>query len=210
MHAQLPNLPRRRRRKFPPLERMYQVSESHCGPAVLQILLARLGVEASQEQLTELADARDTIESHGTRIDQLALALRRLNAGARFWYKDHATVEELTAVVSHHHYPAGVEWQGLFEDREEDEDEEGDYGHYSIVTRIDRRRGLVHILDPYKDFYRQDRIFALSWFAGRWWDTNEVIDPETGQPQVVEDYHVNFVVTPKQARFPASLGMRRI
>jgi ABC-type bacteriocin/lantibiotic exporter with double-glycine peptidase domain len=189
---------------------MYQVSESHCGPAVLQILLARLGVEVSQEQLTELGGARDTIEDQGTRIDQLALAVRRLGLPARFWYKDHAAMEELTTVVSHHRYPAGVEWQGLFEDREEDEDENGDYGHYSIVTSIDRRKGLVHILDPYKDFYRQDRVFALSWFADRWWDTNEVIEPATGRSHIVEDYHVMFVVTPKQARFPASLGMHSI
>ncbi|HEX9115138.1 MAG TPA: cysteine peptidase family C39 domain-containing protein [Anaerolineae bacterium] len=201
---------RRRRRDFPPLQRLYQVSESHCGPAVLQILLARLGIEVDQDRLTELAGARESIETHGTRVDQLALAVRRLAGGVRFWFKDHATVEELVAVVSRYHYPAGVEWQGLFEDREEDEDAEADYGHYSIVTAIDRRRGLVRIQDPYKAFYTQDRVFSISWFAARWWDTNEILDPASGQPRVVEDYHAMFIVTPPRVRFPLLLGMKEI
>ena len=57
--------------------------------------------------------------------------------------------------------PVGVEWQGFFEDREEDEDwDEGDYGHYSIVTRIDRRSGLITLRDPYPDFWREIGLWA--------------------------------------------------
>ncbi len=208
MPADSLNRPSRPRRKFPPLLRLRQVSESHCGPAVLQILLARLGIQTDQERLTELAEAVDTIETQGTTIDQLALAVRKLDPSVRFWHKCGATLEDLLTAVSRYRYPVGVEWQGLFEDREEDEDEEGDYGHYSIVTGIDRRKKSVTILDPYTDFYAVDRVFPIEWFLTRWWDTNEVADPQTGQKRDEMDYHCMFVVTPRLARFPALLGMR--
>ena len=127
------------------LPRIRQISEYHCGPAVLQMLLGQHGVVADQERLTELADVAATIASHGARVDQLARAVAWLRAGRVFVVQDHASAEDLVAVVCGHRCPAGVEWQGFFEDREEDEDwDEGDYGHYSIVTRIDRRQRADH------------------------------------------------------------------
>jgi hypothetical protein len=190
-----------------PLPRVCQASEAHCGPAVLEILLARLGVDARQERLVDLALARGTLEACGTRVDQLALATRRLGAGVCFWYKNQSTPEDLITVVSRYHYPVGVEWQGLFEEREEDEEEGDDCGHYSIVTHIDRLQGLVTIADPYIDFCDQDRVFPFDWFIKRWWDTNEVPDPMTGQPRLLEDRHMMFVVARPRVRFPARLGM---
>jgi hypothetical protein len=174
---------------------------------VLEVLLARLGVEAHQERLVELALAGGTLESHGTRVDQLAVATRRLEAGVCFWYKNHSTPEDLITLVSRYHFPVGVEWQGLFEDSEEEEAEGEDYGHYSIVTHIDRRRGLVTIADPYMDFCHGDRIFSYDWFVKRWWDTNEITDPLTGEQRLLEDYHMMFVVARQRVRFPARLGM---
>jgi hypothetical protein len=133
-----------------------------------------------------------------------------LRAGVCLWYKNQASAEDLVAVVCGYRCPAGVEWQGFFEDREEDEDwEEGDYGHYSIVTRIDRRSGLITLRDPYPDFWREDRVFRLEWFIKRWWDVNEAPAPETGALRLVEDRHMLFVITGERARFPASLGMTR-
>ena len=126
------------------LPRIRQISEYHCGPAVLQMLLGQRGVAANQERLTELADVAATIKTQGARVDQLARAVAWLRAGVCLWYKNQASAEDLVAVVCRYRCPAGVEWQGFFEDREEDEDwDEGDYGHYSIVTRIDRRSGLI-------------------------------------------------------------------
>ena len=100
-----------------------------------------------------------------------------------------------------------MEWQGFFEDREEDEDwEEGDYGHYSIVTRIDRRSGLITLRDPYPDFWREDRVFRLEWFIRRWWDVNEVPVPETGVLRLVEDRHMLFVITGERTALPGFAG----
>lgn len=192
------------------LPRIRQISEYHCGPAVLQMLLAHRGVAASQERLTELAEVAATIATHGARVDQLARAVAWLREGVCLWYKNQASADDLVAVMCRHRCPAGVEWQGFFEDREEDEDfVNGDYGHYSIVTRIDRRSGLITLRDPYPDFWRADRVFRLEWFIRRWWDVNEAPAPGAGAPRLIEDRHMLFVVTSERARFPAALGMIR-
>jgi hypothetical protein len=103
-----------------------------------------------------------------------------------------------------------VEWQGLFEVSEADEDfVRGDYGHYSIVTCVDRRRGLITLRDPYPDFWRADRVFRLDWFISRWWDVNLAPAPGTGRLRPVEDRRMLFIVTGERARFPAALGMTR-
>jgi hypothetical protein len=108
------------------------------------MLLAHRGVSANQDRLTELAEIGATISVHGARVDQLGRAVAGLREGVCLWHKTEATVDDLVATVRRHRTPAGVEWQGFFEDREEDEDfEAGDYGHYSVVTRIDPRRGRI-------------------------------------------------------------------
>ncbi len=192
------------------LPRVRQISEYHCGPAVLQMLLGLNGVHVNQQYLTELADVAATIETRGTRVDQLARAVAWLRAGVRLWYKNYANAEDLVAVVSRYRCPAGVEWQGLFEEREEDEDfASGDYGHYSIVTHVDTRRGLITIRDPYPDFWRADRVFRLDWFIKRWWDVNAVPVAEIGPLRLIEDRRMLFIVTGARARFPAALGMTR-
>jgi hypothetical protein len=198
-----------------------QISESHCGPAVIQILLSNLGIEVSQESVAEAGGATDLIELNGMRVDQLAQAVYTLAPQVRFWYKQNSTLEELILIVSHYHYPVGVEWQGLFEDfdddegseEEDDEDDdsesEDDYGHYSIITHVNRRKRQLIIADPYKDYISKDRIFSFREFEERWWDTNEVINPKTGRPHLVEDYHMMFILTPKRTIFPLKLEMKR-
>lgn len=192
------------------LPRVCQISEYHCGPAVLQMLLAYCGVAANQERLTELAQVQATISVHGARVDQLARAVERLREGVCLWYKNQASVDDLATIVRRYHCPAGVEWQGLFEEHEEDEDlATGDYGHYSIVTYIDPRRGQVTLRDPYPDFCHEDRSFDLEWFVGRWWDVNLAPVLPSGVLSPVEDRHMLFVIAGERARFPAALGMTR-
>jgi hypothetical protein len=189
------------------LERVLQISESHCGPAVVQMLLANLGIGVSQEQVAEAGGATELIELHGMRVDQLALAVKLISPAVTFWFKQNSRLRELIALVTRHRYPVGVEWQGLFEDDESSETEDADYGHYSVVTHVDLKRKELIIADPYKDFVDQDRIFSLEFFARRWWDTNEITDPTTGRTELVEDYHMMFIITPAEATFPAELGM---
>ena len=106
-------------------------------------------------------------------------------------------------------YPVGIEWQGLFEDTLEDETQDGDYGHYSVITMADPKSRKLVIVDPYKDFRSQDRIFTFEFFMSRWWDTNEVPDPLTGKDRLVEDRQMMFLITPAEETFPRLLGMKK-
>ena len=192
-------------KKFSRLRWIQQITENHCGPAVLEMLLGNIGVDVSQQEITEAAGATHTIETHGTRVDQLARAVQQLVPIARLWYKEKASLDDLVFVLEEAKYPLGVEWQGLFEDMDDDDD---DYGHYSIVSHIDKARGELIIVDPYKDYVDQNRIIRISTFLERWWDFNEVKDPQTGEKTFRKDEQLFFVVAPLAVSFPAELGMQ--
>ena len=192
-------------KKFSRLRWIQQITENHCGPAVLEMLLENIGVSISQHELTEAAGATQTIESHGTRVDQLATAVQQLVPIARLWYKEKASLQDLVYVLEEAKYPVGVEWQGLFEDMDDDDE---DYGHYSIVAHIDQTKDELIIVDPYKDYIDQNRIIKISTFLERWWDFNEVKDPQTGEKVFKKDEQLFFVVVPLAVSFPAELGMQ--
>ena len=189
-------------------DRFTQISESHCGPAVIQMLLHNLGIEVAQEDVAEAGGASDLIEQHGMRVDQLDRAVRQLAPKSCFWYKDHSMIEELVRIVADYDYPVGIEWQGLFEDTLEEETQDGDYGHYSVVTMADSKSRKLVIVDPYKDFRSQDRIFTFEFFISRWWDTNDFPDTLTGKDRLVEDRQMMFMITPEEVTFPRLLGMK--
>lgn len=190
-----------------PGARACQISESHCGPAVVQMLLGCQGVAVSQEQITEAADACSSIAEQGTRIDQLARAVRYLAPGMRLWHKEGATPADLDALVNGHGYPVGVEWQGVFEPSDLEDETRPDKGHYSIVRAIDLAAGELTIVDPYGDFFRQDRVFAIAVFERRWWDYNEAPRPARGESRWKKDDRLAFIVAPDEAAFAANLGM---
>ena len=198
------NLPQDPKR-FSRLRRIQQITENHCGPAVTQMLLENIGVNVSQEEITEAAGATRTIETHGTRVDQLARAVHELAPIAKLWYKEHASLEDLEYILNECKFPVGVEWQGLFADMDDDDD---DYGHYSIVAHIDKAKDELIVVDPYKDFVDQSRIVKLSLFVNRWWDFNEVKDPETGEKTFKKDEQLFFVVAPLSVAFPEEMAMQ--
>jgi hypothetical protein len=128
------------------------------------MLLENIGVNVSQEEITEASGATYTIETHGTRVDQLARAVHELAPIAKLWYKEKAGVEDLEYVLPECKFPVGVEWQGLFNDMDGDEE---DYGHYSILAHIDIVKVEIIVVDPYKDFVDQSRIVKMSLFVDR-------------------------------------------
>src|SRR5512146_2199229 len=192
-------------KRFSRLRRIEQITENHCGPAVIQMLLENIGVNATQEEITEAAGATQTIASHGTRVDQLAKAVRQLAPIAKLWYREKASAEDLEYVLNDWKFPVAVEWQGLFADMDDDE---YDYGHYSIVVHIDKLKDEVIVVDPYKDFVDQRRIVRMNLFLSRWWDFNEVKDLQTGEKFFRKDERLFFVVTPLNVVFPVELGMQ--
>jgi hypothetical protein len=192
-------------KRFSRLRRIEQITENHCGPAVIQMLLENIEVDVTQEDITEAAGATRTIETHGTRVDQLAKAVHVLAPGAKLWYKERASPEDLEYVLNECKFPVGVEWQGLFDDVDDDDE---DYGHYSIIAHIDQVKDELIIVDPYKDFVDQNRIVKMSLFLKRWWDYNEVKDPQTGKKVFKKDEQLFFVVAPLDVSFPAELQMQ--
>lgn len=193
------------------LKRVSQITESHCGPAVLEMLLSNLGLEVDQQALTKAAGATQTIAEYGVRVDELAKAVHHLFAQAQFWVKHQTTVTELQTLCQEYGYPVGVEWQNLFYDSEEEEyeDTEGenyDFGHYSIVKSVDIDNDEIVMIDPFEEFSKSDRYFSLDWFTERWWDFNRV--EINGLVRQRKDDHTSFIVTQKGVYFPKTLGMQ--
>lgn len=193
------------------LHKYPQISDVHCGPAVIQMLLDGVGVQVSQEEITRAAGAEFSIHEHGTRVDQLALATARLAPEMKFWYKYRATIEDIKSILQMG-YGVGVEWQGLFYNSEEEEAEDyeaddSDRGHYSVISYVDDQEDQLIIVDPYKEFVLQDRIIPVDMFIRRWWDTNEVTNPYTGQKQNIKDEQLLFFIKPSEE---AELGNKGI
>jgi hypothetical protein len=189
-------------------QRFMQISESHCGPAVIQMLLSNQGFDVTQEDVAEAGGASTLIELNGMRVDQLALAVHRLTPQVTFFYKDHCTINELVRIVSDYRHPAGVEWQGVFGDEPGDETEDDDYGHYSLVIQAERRSRQLIIADPYKDYFSQARIFSFQEFDQRWFDYNEVTHPVTAEASLIKDDHLLFVIVQRNVFFPYRMGMK--
>jgi hypothetical protein len=65
--------------------------------------------------------------------------------------------------------------------------DEDDSGHCDIIAHIDKAKDELIVVDPYKDFIDQSRIVKMSVFLDRWWDFNEVKDPQTGEKTFKKD-----------------------
>lgn len=189
------------------LHKVQQISEDHCGPAVLQMLLGIVGVDVTQEAITQAAEAEATIKEHGVRIDQLVLATTRVAPALVFWYKEHTSLEDID-YIHRHGYVVGVEWQSLFNESEAQDTPGKDYGHFSIVYRLDHTKQVVVMSDPYKEYIDDDREFPFEFFLRRWWDTNEVIDQVTGEKKEVKDEQAAFLVLPAGENFPEQVGFQ--
>jgi hypothetical protein len=194
------------------LKRIQQITDSHCGPAVLEMLLLVYGGETSQQEIAKQAGVLDTIEEYGTRVDHLGLASSKIAPHLQFWWKEFSTLDDLRFILSKD-IAVGVEWQGLFYDTEEEEEEneyEGtDFGHFSVIKFIDDDDDTMIFTDPDKDFPQENRIFSVPIFYKRWWDTEQVPDPITGRSLKVQDTRLLFFVAPMDVEIPPEYKFKR-
>ncbi len=183
---------------FPGMKRLRQITLSHCGPAVLSSLFSFVGVSVPQRKVTYSTRTSQRIHTYGLSTTELARAAKIFGQKGKFlfWIKKEATIQDLNKIVNKYKFPVGIEWQGVFY-----ENEDGDNGHYSIVTEINITKGYVKLADPFHRFAGVDRVFKLKDFTDRWWDTNMVGSTE------VFDRRVMFVVVPKGIVFPRKIGM---
>lgn len=192
-------------RNFTELPRISQITNSHCGPAVTQMLLGFLRVRVRQDDVVRAAGSTiKRLNKFGMNLEELAKAVTEIDSNLQFWMKDKATIKDLNELISTYKYPVGVEWQGEFGKYSDD-----DFGHYSIVSNIDMETKNIYLVDPYKMFAGKDRRFKIDRFEELWWDENEVRNTKTGKMDVIRDNHVIFIITPKNETFPRELKMAR-
>jgi ABC-type bacteriocin/lantibiotic exporter with double-glycine peptidase domain len=188
---------------FPKLKRVRQKTNVYCGPAVIEMLGSFIGKYVNQNKLVALCKFEEKIVKYGLSIEDLAVAVKIMIPNASFWYKENSKINELDRLVNFYKYPVGVEWQGVFE-----EYSDGENGHFSVVTHIDKKKKIILLSDPYRRFAKIDREFKLDLFKKRWWELNEVEDPKTKRVKMVKNVRMMFILTPKDATFPKSLGMK--
>jgi hypothetical protein len=193
------------------LPRVTQQTDSHCGPAVLELLLGFVGRPFTQDQIVRAAGIARRIKKNGTRPNQLAQAVAKLAPDMQFWFKSNTSTQDLVELVKTQRWPVAVNWQGLFYDTPEEEikspSPDGDYGHYSVVTDINPARDRITIVDVYREYSAKPRVFSLHWFEARWWDTARDIDTKTGQDESIRTKRLSFIVAPQIAEFPQQVGM---
>lgn len=197
-----------RRLSLPPVT---QQTDSHCGPAVIQILLSYLKKSVTQDQVVDAAQVKTRLKKHGTTPEQLAKAVHRLAPDVEFWSKQKTTKRDLAALLHNFRWPVAINWQGLFYDTLEEEKLKhptGNRGHYSVVLGVDVEKDSITILDPYREYSAQPRVFSLKWFEKRWNDEDCEKDPKTGVEKMVKTKRMIFALIPKGNTFPKDLGMQ--
>lgn len=185
------------------MKRRRQITDSHCGPAVIQMLYSNLGLDIKQRDIASAAGVKDKIFVYGTTIPEMMQAVASLTPDLTFWYKNLSTKEELDFVINKVKYPVGVGWQGIFYEYEDEDD-----GHYSVATGINIPEDIIYLADPFIIFAGRDRRIKLHAFLKRWWDVNEIVNPATKEVTHQADDQVMFVITPKDEVFPQTLGMK--
>lgn len=189
-----------------PLRRVAQLT-AHCGPATLAMMLSQYNVIASQKAIAQRGNAEKNIKDKGMRIDQLALATREIAPHLRMWAKRDATFEDIQVLVNELNLPVGVEWQEIYPGCEEDDDR----GHYSVILAIDMENKVIVVRDPDEMFIDEDRVLSQDTFEKLWFDTNEIGDDAPEEAQAwMDDYHVLFVIAPKDYTFPESLNLKKV
>lgn len=187
------------------IKKTVQITDSHCGPAVIQMLLSNLGHEHTQDEITRAAGVVTTIARNGTRVDQLAQAVRRLIPETIFWFKEHATLDDIRTILREYKFPVGVEWQGVFGQKSSGRLETD--GHYSVITSIDDEKRYITMVDPYEDFKIKDRVISIHRFVRLWWDTNNYV-LKNNKVKIIKDTRLLFVITPYTFQFPKEMGMK--
>lgn len=185
-----------------------QITDSHCGPAVIQSLLAFNHFPVSQDEIVNSVHAQRTIKKNGLRPKQLRKSVEKLAPHLKLLIKEHATAKDLKILIHDFHLPVGINWQGLFYDNISDEKKykpNQDNGHYSIVVDVNPQLDQITIADPYSEFANQNRTFSYRWFKTRWWDTEIDIDPVTKQSSKLETKKMIFVVVHRDLKLPNGL-----
>ncbi len=179
------------------------------------MLLKSHNIEATQKDIVRAAHVEQRIKEHGMTVQELKKSVHVLAPELTFWHKKYATITELSQIINSQRCPVGVEWQGIFEDDEEDyndeyeEDGDDDPGHYGIITAISTNDNFIYMIDPYKKQVHKDRKMTVLEFERRWWDINQIVHPISRRLIEVDDYHAMFIITDPKDTFPLEFNMEK-
>jgi RimJ/RimL family protein N-acetyltransferase len=190
-----------------------QITDSHCGPAVVKALLGFNKVNVSQDEVVNAARVNATLAKHGMRPAQIALAVKRLAPEMKFLFKQQTTARDLEKLVHKYKIPVAINWQGLFYGSVAEEklkSKTNEAGHYSVVIDLNSKEDQVVIDDPYSEYFEIPRVFSYKWFKSRWWDTDELFDIKGHSKNILKTKKLIFIIVPKHMEFPASLGLKGI
>lgn len=190
---------------FPGLPRIGQLTNSHCGPAVLNMLARFNGFTIGQKRFVKAALVEAKLKHQGMNVFDLARSVKTLLPQLDFWFKDHARSSDLHKLINTNRLPVGVEWRGDF-GKYADEDN----GHWSIITSISLPNKLLTLADPFSQFAGRDRKYRLAKFLPMWWDENEVVDPVSLRKKIVKDIRLLFVITAKSTSLSPALQMHKV
>lgn len=144
----------------------------HCGPAALKAYMSFFDVDASEEELAQLAGA--TTEKGASAKGLIRAAKKK---GFNAFAKEYSTINDLRYHVNVKRIPVMVDW--FWEDD----------GHYGVVIGVDQK--TITFRDP--SFWKIRRM-PLEKFLAVWFDY------PGSHPETKDDFIVRLmiVITPKK------------
>ena len=166
------------------------------------MLASYVDTKIKQHDIIIAANVQKSYRERGMTIGELGKGLRFLCPDLTFWYKNEASVADLDTLINTHQIPVGIEWQGAFGQYADE-----DSGHYSVVTAIDLKENTIALSDPFYYFAGTDRVFPIDEFISRWWDENEVIEPDVPAGTIEKDIQPLFLITKIDHQFSEDLHL---
>lgn len=182
--------------------RLTQEDDYTCGTVVLRMLLFGCGItNPPSDSEIILAGGMTEIEQLGSHVGQFSDVVRKTYPKLRVLYRLGASISDLFSLLSMKYLPC-VGWQGIFDTtpyisagsgREDGED-----GHYSIVTGVNFSSGYLSLRDP-SGWFLDPLLVPIQTFERRWWDLNKFKDCETQEVMDNRDDRLVFVVVPNSS-----------
>jgi hypothetical protein len=174
--------------------------EAHCGPATVAMLFSFYGLPISQQDISDAAGmAESIVNAGGMRLDELNDGVTALYPDGEYVLlaKYGSSIEDLSLLTQEFDLPVGVEWQGHFP---QPDGSYADQGHYSIITAVDQKRGILEIVDPEdRNTLTTNGTLAIDEFEERWWEIDIMPQPhDWGITKVIETERLAFIIVPQE------------
>lgn len=175
--------------------RVVKQEKGHCGPATIEMALSIYDLDVDQFDIVRAAGIEETVRGNGSRIDQLAKAVKLLNPDYILLAKYNATIADLVELTKYFGLLVGVEWQGVFLDSQGKRFSEG---HYSIVESVDEREKTIHIIDPEEKSALHNGKISIEEFKALWWEQNKVpLENDPTKSTIIRNDCLLFIVVPQ-------------